>query len=380
MTETILTNAKVVTADACVLGSLVLAHGRIVAVDDKPSRAPGAVDLGGDYLLPGLVELHTDNLEKHFGPRPGVRWPARAAVVAHDAQVAAAGITTVFDAVALGDVKEDSDRLDGLTAMFGAVHDAQGAGMLRSDHFIHLRCEVSYDGAVELFQATADSPRVRLVSIMDHTPGQRQFVDVSKYRLYYQKKFQLNELEFEHFMAERRAAQARYSAAHRRAIVAGATARGLALASHDDATVEHVGESVADGMTVAEFPTTVAAARASHEHGLAVLMGAPNVVLGGSHSGNVGALDLARDGLVDILSSDYVPSSLLEAAFRVAGAGLGHDLPAAIRLVSRNPARSVGLADRGEITPGLRADLVRVADIGGHPVVRAVWVAGQRVA
>lgn len=380
MSETIFTNARIVTRDRELRGTVVVRGGRIAEVAAGDSAAPGAIDLEGDYLVPGLVELHTDNLEKHFAPRPGVRWPSRAAVVAHDAQIAAAGITTVFDALALGDSYFGSSaRIDGLPEMHDGVCQARETGLLKADHFLHLRCEVCFAQVVDLFAGLMDGPLVRLVSIMDHTPGQRQFVDVEKARLYYMKRNGLSADEYDRFVVRRLEEQARYSAVHRRAILDLAKSRDVVLASHDDATAAHVAESADDGMTIAEFPTTFEAARLSRERGLAVLLGAPNVVLGGSQSGNIAARDLAAEGLLDIMSSDYVPTSLMQAPFALAQAGLGLDLPAAIRLASYNPARVMGLDDRGEIAAGKRADLARVSVVEEMPVVRQVWREGMRI-
>jgi len=181
------------------------------------------------------------------------------------------------------------------------------------------------------------------------------------------------------FIADRHAEQQRYADAHRKAIVRRGRAAGIAFASHDDATLEHVAEAVADGVSIAEFPTTLAAAQASHGAGLKVLMGAPNVVRGRSHSGNISALELAEAGVLDVLSSDYIPFALLQAAFVLPLRAATVSLPAAIGMVTRQPAQAAGLEDRGEIAVGRRADLVRVALVGGTPVVRGVWRAGERV-
>lgn len=380
MTELVLANARVVTADAVIEGSVRVRDGRIVEIAAGPSHAAGALDLDGDYLLPGLVELHTDNLERHISPRPGVRWPAPAAVVAHDAQIAAAGITTVFDALAVGDVLEGSQRLANLTAMGTAVASLREAGMLKAEHWLHMRCEVSHPTLGELFQPFVDHPLVRLVSLMDHTPGQRQFARLDKYREYYQGKYGLSDDAMARFIDEKRDNQERYSAAHRTLIVELCRTRRLRMASHDDATIDHVEEAADAGMVVAEFPTTLDAARAARSHRMKVMGGAPNLVRGGSHSGNVSAHELAEAGLVDILSSDYVPSSLLQAAFLLARPGSAITLPQAVATVTATPAAAVGLADRGTIAPGLRADLVRVADRTDLPIARAVWREGERIA
>ncbi len=170
----------------------------------------------------------------------------------------------------------------------------------------------------------------------------------------------------------------RFADVNRRALAALGRARGLPQASHDDGTLAHIEEARELGMTIAEFPTTVEAAAAARQHEMAVVMGAPNVVRGGSHSGNISAGALAAEGLLDILSSDYAPVSLLHAAFLLHGAG-GMALPEAVAKVSRNPARALGLDDRGEIAPGKRADLARVCIVNGLPVPRQVWRAGSRV-
>jgi alpha-D-ribose 1-methylphosphonate 5-triphosphate diphosphatase len=182
------------------------------------------------------------------------------------------------------------------------------------------------------------------------------------------------------FIAQRLQSRARYHDRHRARLVAIARGKGIALASHDDTTIEHVRDSLTDGVRIAEFPTTFEAASASHAAGLAVMMGAPNLVRGGSHSGNVAALDLAEAGILDVLSSDYVPASLLHGAWMLASVPAVGSLAGAMRTVSKAAARAVGLEDRGEIAPGLRADFIRVSLFGNMPVVREVYCSGRRVA
>ncbi|TBV07903.1 alpha-D-ribose 1-methylphosphonate 5-triphosphate diphosphatase [Phytopseudomonas dryadis] len=377
--ERILSNARVVTADQVFTGSVVMRDGLIAAVDEGRSQLPQAEDLQGDYLLPGLVELHTDNLEKHMSPRPGVDWPSASAVLTHDAQIVAAGITTVFDALSIGDINPRGKRMQQLPAMLEAIAEAQHSGDARADHRLHLRCELSHPQVLSVFRDLVEHPLVQLVSVMDHSPGQRQFAKEEKYREYYMGKYSLNELEMDAFIEEQLGNARIFSDRHRRAIVEDCRARGLSVASHDDATLAHVQESAAFGMSIAEFPTTLEAARASHAAGLQVLMGAPNIVRGGSHSGNIAAAELARHGVLDILSSDYYPASLLPAALLLAGQDNGYDLPRAMAAVSRVPARAAGLDDRGEIRVGLRADLLQARVRGGQAVIRQVWRQANRV-
>lgn len=384
MSDLHITNAKLVTPDAVVQGGLRVENGRIVEVGASASASTygETVDLNGDYLLPGLIELHTDHLETHVLPRPKVRWPLIGAVLAHDAQIAACGITTVFDALRVGMDEDAGLGAKDMRAMADTIRDLQARGHLRAEHRLHLRCEVTSPDVEAGFALFADDPALALVSLMDHTPGQRQFVSMTAYRTYFQGKKGFSAAEMDAFIARRQAEGTRYATANRARLVPSCRARGLTLASHDDATAEHIEEAAGFGIHLAEFPTTLAAARHARAHGMRVLMGAPNVVRGGSHSGNVGAAELAEAGLLDCLSSDYVPGSLLHAAFLLAAAVEAIDLPAASALISAQPAASVGLDDRGRLALGLRADLVRVAQAahGGVPVVRGVWREGQRVA
>jgi alpha-D-ribose 1-methylphosphonate 5-triphosphate diphosphatase len=378
VTELVLANAQIVTATEVVRGAVHVRGGAIAALDAGATAVAGALDLEGDYLLPGLVELHTDNFEKHLVPRPKVHWPRASALLGHDAEIAAAGITTVFDALGVGDLDESGIRGRNLGDVVAAIDLAQRDGLLRAEHRLHVRAEVAVENTLELFGPFAGHPLVGLISVMDHTPGQRQWLDLDKYRTYYQGKKGLNDEEIERFMARSRDLQRRHAEAHRAFFVDYCRSRGIPLASHDDTLPEHVDRAHAEGMAISEFPTRVESARRARELGLAVVMGAPNVVRGGSHSGNVAAIELARAGLLDSLSSDYVPSSLLLGAFMI-GRDAGLALPAAVATVTRNPARAVGLVDRGEIAAGLRADLVRVRLVDGQPVVRVVWRAGRRV-
>ena len=380
-TEAVLGNATVVLADRVIArGWVAIAQGRIAEVGEGVAPA-GSEDMAGDLVMPGLVELHTDHLDSHYVPRPKVQWNPVAAVVSYDGQLATSGITTVLDSLRVWreEGAPDADGQAGVLAT--AISAAREAGLLRADHYLHLRCEVPMPSVVEEAKELADRPDVRLMSLMDHTPGQRQFRDELKLRDYYRgKSGGLTDAELDVMFARRVAYQQAYAEPNLRAIVALAHARGVPLASHDDTTAENVQDALRDRVAVAEFPTTLEAARALHEAGIGILMGAPNVVRGGSHSGNIAAVDLAREGLLDILSSDYVPSSLLMGALQLPRHVPGIDLAAAVRTVTRRPALAVGLDDRGEIAPGLRADLIRVHVAHDVPAVRSVWREGTRVA
>ncbi|MEK0085700.1 alpha-D-ribose 1-methylphosphonate 5-triphosphate diphosphatase [Benzoatithermus flavus] len=375
----VLTNARIVTEDRVVTGSLVVRDGLVEAVDEGPSRTRSAIDLEGDWLLPGLVELHTDNLERQFTPRPGVRWPADAAMLTHDAQVAAAGITTVCDAICVGFYGGKSERLEYLNLSIEVLRRAQRAGALKAEHFLHLRLELTDPHMLELFEPLRDEPSLRLVSLMDHTPGQRQWRDLDRLRGFHLGREVKDEAEFQAMVARRIEEQRTYVERHRAAVLRLLDGHRAVRASHDDTTEAHVAEASACGCAIAEFPTTLEAARAARAAGMSIVMGAPNLVIGGSHSGNVAAAELVEHGLLDVFSSDYVPASLLQAAFLLRE-GFGIPMPDAIAPVTRIPADLLGLGDRGRIAPGARADLVRVREIGVTPTVLAVWREGWRIA
>ncbi|MGH6760153.1 MAG: alpha-D-ribose 1-methylphosphonate 5-triphosphate diphosphatase [Phyllobacterium sp.] len=375
--ETVISNATIVLEDEVIHGSVLIRDGLVADITSGNSRA--GEDFEGDYLIPGLIELHTDHLEGHFAPRPRVRWNPIAAVLAHDAQISTSGITTVFDALRVGLDEGSETNVDDMRELAGAIESSVRNNRLRADHFIHLRCEVSAPDCLEAFSYFDDNTRVRLASLMDHAPGQRQFVNIEAYKAYHLKKFKFSEEKFLEYCEIRMAQSVRHSAMNRLAISNACQARGIVLASHDDATEAHVEEAIEQGIRVAEFPTTLQAAAASRKAGLSVLMGAPNVVRGGSHSGNVSARSLAEEGYLDILSSDYIPFSLIQSVFFLSEVVDGISLPQAVRFASLNPARATGLPDRGVIAPGKRADLVRVRVDEHVPIVRTVWREGQRV-
>lgn len=377
-TASVIENARIVTPDEVLHGWLAIEDGLITEVGTGRAPERGA-DLQGDLLIPGLVELHTDNLETHYSPRPKVHWHPVAAAIAYDAQIAAAGITTVFDSLRAGVDFDGGGLGNELMNLAQALQDASAKGLLRCDHRIHLRCEVPAPDVVETVEAFAARFPIDLMSLMDHTPGARQFRDIDKYLVYYGGRSGKSEDEIHRIIKLRQEQNGARVVVNRPALVAIAHAKGIALASHDDTTVEEVAESVSDGVALAEFPTTLEAARACHENGIAIMMGAPNLIRGGSHSGNIAAEALAREGLLDVFSSDYVPASLLMAAFDLPRRVPTIALPEAIRTVTLNPARAGGLTDRGAIAVGQRADLVRVAQADDIAVVRTVMRAGERV-
>jgi alpha-D-ribose 1-methylphosphonate 5-triphosphate diphosphatase len=377
--ETVLTNALLVLPREVVPGTVVIRGDRIAEVQPGRSHLADSLDLGGDHLIPGIVDVHTDNLERQVQPRATARWPSRSAMLAHDAQTAAAGVTTVLDALCLGDLGFDAGRTQTFREGVADLDALAGSGLLRSDHFLHLRCELPAEDMPELVETVADHPLVRMVSLMDHSPGVGQYRDVERYRKMRIRQHQLSAEQVERRIGELLDQRARLREPQRRWLLDRVAHRRLPLASHDDDTPEVVRQNAADGILISEFPVAMEAAAEAKRLGVAVIAGAPNIVRGGSHSGNVAAADLVRAGSVDVLASDYVPPAMVEAAWLAAGAG-DTTLPAAVAMITAAAARMVGLDDRGRIAAGLRADLVQVRPHEGHAVVRRVWRAGERVA
>jgi alpha-D-ribose 1-methylphosphonate 5-triphosphate diphosphatase len=376
--ETILTNARLILDNEVIDGTIAFGRDGIRSIDPGRSQLPDAIDAEGDYVSPGLIEMHTDNLEKHIVPRPGVLWPnALAAALAHDAQMAAAGVTTVYDAVCAGyDSGDAVSRRLTFEKLVTAIKDGVREGVFRIDHKLHLRCELTGNDVADAIAPHMDHPIVALGSLMDHTPGQRQWRDPKAHKAYVVGKSGKSDAEWQAHIEARMAAAANVPRM-RPIVVDMFRSRDIPLASHDDTTIEHVEEGLADGVVISEFPTTVEAAAAAKSRGLATIAGAPNVVRGGSHSGGVSVAELAEAGVLDGLSSDYVPSSLLQAVYRLSE-GHGIALPAAMGMVTWAVADALSLDDRGRLSPGLRADVLRFRMVGETPVVRGLWVTGRQ--
>ncbi|HEV7334399.1 MAG TPA: alpha-D-ribose 1-methylphosphonate 5-triphosphate diphosphatase [Bosea sp. (in: a-proteobacteria)] len=375
---TILTNARLILEDEIVDGTIAFDASGILSVDQGRSSLPAAIDVQGDYVAPGLVEMHTDNMEKHFMPRPKVFWPnGLAAALVHDAQMAAAGVTTVYDAICAGTPFSAKDyRKDIFADVMDALRLGTAEGVFRIDHRIHMRCELTSPDLLRDIEPYQDDGLVQLVSLMDHTPGQRQWRNLEDLRTYALGTGK-TQAEFEEDVVVRQREGGANVARNWSAVVEMFRSRGIPIATHDDTTLDHVEAGIASGAVISEFPTTIEAAEAAKQHGLATIAGAPNVVRGGSHSGGVSVSELAEKGLLDGLSSDYVPASLLQAVLKLHAAH-GIALPEAMGMVTWKVADILGLKDRGHLKPGLRADLLRFRTLGATPVLNAVWSKGER--
>ena len=380
MPELCLANARIVSDGRIFAGFVRLADGVIAEIGEGTAVSAQAIDCGGDHLCPGLIELHTDNLERHMQPRPGVHAPDKSAVIDHDSELAGTGITTVFDALRIGSITSDPQSGYNIYArrVADAINDLQGSGCLKISHYVHLRAELCSETLAEELDGFSEDDHIGIVSLMDHTPGQRQYRDLSKLEEYLRGKHGMSDEHLKEHFALLRELQEKNAENHRRMSIGLGRKVGALIASHDDTTEEDVEEAVDAGVRLAEFPTTRTAAASCARNGIAVMMGAPNLMRGRSHAGNVATAELAEAGVMDILSSDYVPSSLLRGGLML-GEMLG-DLPKGLAAVTEKPAEAAGLGDRGRIGDGLRADIVRFRLVDCQPIIRGVWCAGSQVA
>jgi alpha-D-ribose 1-methylphosphonate 5-triphosphate diphosphatase len=258
-----------------------------------------------------------------------------------------------------------------------AVQSAQKQQLVRADHFLHLRCELPSTTVWDTFRAYKDEPLLRLVSVMDHTPGQRQWRDLPKWRLYHRDKKWTDE-DAQSVIDQKRGLQQTWARDNLKKIVEVCREKNLPVASHDDTTAEHCQKARQKGIAISEFPTTLEAAQTAKLLGMSTIMGAPNMVRGQSHSGNISAQVLAKSGLLDGFSSDYMPISLLHSAFKL---HRNLDLPlfSSLAKVTANNAKMVNLFDRGVLQEGKNADIVRVQLVDELPMVRAIWKNGRLV-
>ncbi|MEM1341379.1 MAG: alpha-D-ribose 1-methylphosphonate 5-triphosphate diphosphatase [Pseudomonadota bacterium] len=371
-----LSNARIVTPNGLFEGGLAIEDGRISGL----TQASDGRDLGGAFLIAGIIDLHTDHVERHTHPRVGVIWPSLPALLAYDAVIISGGTTTVYDSLSVGAAMQKPERRELFEPLVASLRDAIAQDLFRAEHLLHLRCEISDPATPALVNGSINLPETRLVSVMDHTPGDRQSPDIDKWFWHMIRDMEVTEEEGRPMMDALFERSRAHGAAVRAHVTQTAFAAKVPLMSHDDRTVEHVDEALAEGCTISEFPTTLEAARHARAEGMGIVVGAPNYLRGGSQSGNVAVAELLAEGLADVLASDYIPRSPLDAAFAIAAdPALPHDLPQALAMVTEAPARMTCLNDRGRIAEGLRADLVAVRVIGGQPVVEAAWRAGRQV-
>jgi len=369
-----LTNAWVVTPDAVQeRSSVTIRDGFIVAVGGDCPRNMHELDLGGQLLMPGIVDLHCDAIEKEVEPRPKVPFPLPFAVTQCDRRNAAAGITTIYHSVsfASGELGVRSVATAGDLVRAIRAHNPHGL----VDNRTHCRFEVTDGDAAPVIAALIDDDMVDLLSLMDHSPGQGQFRRPEDYIAYLGRTYHIPAAEAA-VITQRKLAGRGPAWERARDLATTALKAGVPIASHDDDSPARVAEMIALGVSISEFPTDIDTAHAARAAGISVLVGAPNALRGRSQGGHLRAEDALRAGAADCLCADYAPAAMLPAALRLVDIGV-LDLPRAAAVVASNPARAAGLADRGRIAPGLRADLVAVDARPGRHHATATWVVGR---
>jgi alpha-D-ribose 1-methylphosphonate 5-triphosphate diphosphatase len=373
MNAILLTHARVVLSDEVRDDvSILIKDGVISALDPLSAGNATVIDLSGRLLIPGLIDLHCDALEKEVEPRPGVHFPLNFACAQADKRNAAAGITTVYHSLSFAN-HELGVRNNAFAADIArAVHGWQKHALI--DNRVHARYEVTDETAPPILTELLRNGHAHLLSFMDHSPGQGQFRDVEAYRNYLAKNYKTDDSALDDILLRKAEAA---KGVMERMIALAATARecAITIASHDDDSPEKVATVKELGAVISEFPVNLETAKAARAQGLATLFGAPNILRGKSQSGNMRALDAVLEGVADCLCGDYSPAALLPSVLSLPDLA-GISLSEAVALVTRNPAHAAGLVDRGEIAVGKRADIVAVKQLGGLYQVESVWANG----
>ncbi|PKO92358.1 MAG: alpha-D-ribose 1-methylphosphonate 5-triphosphate diphosphatase [Betaproteobacteria bacterium HGW-Betaproteobacteria-10] len=371
-----LTGARVVLRDSVLENaSLLIENGLIAAINPATGSGAEHIDLRGKTLIPGMIDLHCDALEKEVEPRPNVHFPLDFACAQADKRNAAAGVTTVYHALSFANEELGMRNNAFAASVARAVHAWNLHGLI--DNRVHCRYEVTDPTAPAFLLELLAADEMHLLSVMDHSPGQGQFKDIAAYRDYLARTYKKSAAELD-TLIENKLAQAEGAMSRIQQLIAAAKAKGIHVASHDDDTPEKVETLHALGVGISEFPINLESARAARSKGMSTVFGAPNILRGKSQSGAVRALDAVIAGVADCLCADYHPAALIVAVFRLPELA-GITLPEAVRLVSANPAHAAGLNDRGEIAVGKRADLVAVAQVNGLVQASRVFSCGQLV-
>jgi alpha-D-ribose 1-methylphosphonate 5-triphosphate diphosphatase len=368
---TVVENARIVTPDSVVEGAVRIEGDRVAAVGDVDRADAAIVDARGRLVLPGLIDLHGDDIESHLHPRSGARMDTHMALAASDRENVAAGITTKFHAISF-ETDEDENRSPELGSEI--TRAVERADDLMADHRIHARCEVTQERCVEAVETVVEGGDADLVSVMSHVPGKGQFRDEEAFVDYYRNSEKHTVEEANEMIEERGDLELETLSARVDRVVAAAHDHGIPTASHDDEDVAEVERLDEVGVDISEYPITLETARRAHDLGMTVTMGAPNLVRGESQWGNLRTRDAIEAGVVDALVVDYHPISLLAAVF----VDTDEPLPTRVARATAQPADAVGLSDRGRIEPGARADLV-VVDEDPTPTVTRAFVAGKPV-
>jgi alpha-D-ribose 1-methylphosphonate 5-triphosphate diphosphatase len=384
MSRVVWANVTAVTPDHVLEDAVVVAKDGLIVDVGQGSAPPDAIDLGGSLLIPGIIDTHSDALERYAQPRPGARIDADLALLALEGSLRSAGVTTVFHGVAFEENRTWSRSLDVASQSLAAIVARRATPTARVDHRVLHRLDARNDLALEMLERTLDEgvdtqDAVPLVSFEDHTPGQGQFTDIESLARVVASYEDMSEETARQTVLEHREEREANAEQYWRSLgrlSQLASSGDIRLVVHDPTHRDQVHDFRARGARVAEFPCTIEAAEAAKSLDMPIVAGAPNVLIGKSHSGNIAATDLVGAQLCDGLASDYFPHGLLGAAFALVESGVV-DLPTSIALITSGPARVVGLDDRGILAPGYRADVVAVDSRTRWPTVLDTWVQGR---
>lgn len=373
-------NARAVTPRGIVDNAAIAVRKGVVAAlgqssDIKRPDLP-VVDAAGAWLIPGFIDLHSDAIEKEIETRPGSCLPVEMAVAELDKKLAAAGVTTIFHSISFAEkeyaILRTGDMAETIIRQIQAMRE-----QLSVKTRIHLRYEITNTESLPIITDFISGRHVDLVSIMDHTPGQGQFKTSEEFKKYYSAHFSRDEQDVMEIMEERRVIRESVGLKNARYVAELCARSGIPLASHDDDCREKIDFIASLGAVVSEFPINMEAMRLSRRRGLMVAVGSPNIIRGESHNNNLSAMDIIRQKGADIVCSDYVPSTLLHALFKI------HEqcpmpLSDAVRMFSTNPAKAVNMNDRtGKVEPGLDADLLLVDSTLSYPRIIKTYVKGR---
>ena len=375
-------NARIVTKQGVVEGTLVIEDGMITELlpngkQESVAYDDDVIDAEGCYVMPGIIDMHSDALEKEIQPRPNTFFPLHMSFFELEKKLAGCGVTTIYHSLSLADgvgVRDDEMVVNIINHI---INLREERAMI--NHRVHLRYEVTNLPGLDTVRNLIDSSHIDLLSIMDHTPGQGQFTEKESYENYLVKTYGIRDDELKIMIDKLKSSAKLIQWDQIHDLVQQAIQHEIVVASHDDDTEAKIDQMIEFGVTISEFPINLTAAKYSHQHNLLVCVGSPNLVRGLSHSNNMKAVEAIKAGYSQAICSDYLPSSILPAVFML------HEqehipLHQAVAMVTSNPAEALGIGDKvGSIAIGKVADLVFVKQHNGYPLVHRTLVNGETI-
>ncbi len=391
----VIRNGIIVQPDRLLFGyELVVDADRIVAIRqqgtlDAPAHDAGVIDAHGGYVVPGLVDIHSDYIETVISPRPTVLMDFPTAFFEAERELLGHGITTMYHSLsAYGrDVMDTKpvrswENTEHIMALIAASKRTEGHNAHLIRHRLHLRLEIDNVDVVEDVARHIAAGEVDELSFMDHTPGQGQYRDIEIWRRSVRGDREVT-IEEALKAAEAQKTAPKIALEALASLASLAREHGVPVASHDDDTVEKLELMQQLGCTISEFPISLEVAAEARRRGMDTVMGTPNILLGKSHSGNLSASEAVRGGVASCLCSDYYPTAMLQSAF-VLHRSFRLPLEEAFAMLTINPARAVAADDQiGSLEEGKKADILVVREVEegqrSYPVITMAMVDGRVV-